>query len=249
MSSLTELVRRSLGATLLGVFLSSTLHGVTCLQAILYFNNFPKDGRWLKSGVTVLMLVEFAHIALCWHFMYQWCITTIVSPDVLGKTIWSTLLTVPVTGLTEAITHIFFIARIWKCEWSALFSGGMDIKSSAGVLEAGRIEFRLILQPRYRYPLWVEFGTHLKAWIPAMLLMSSITDAAITCVLCFCLHQSRSTFKQTDTLITIILQYTLGSGFMTAIGDLIVVILFFVFPEDTRYLAVYEVTSKCKIYI
>ncbi|KZT39590.1 hypothetical protein SISSUDRAFT_631691 [Sistotremastrum suecicum HHB10207 ss-3] len=228
------------GVVIIGVFVASTLHGLTCLQAIIYYRTFDKDTWRMKSLVGFLMAFECLQIALCWYFVYHYFVNSVNNPLILLVPIWSALATIPVTSVVELLCHLFFTHRIWR-----LSERNWILCSSIVLVELARFGVTLLITIKsFKMPLWTDFPDQMKSVTTAGLVLSVCSDFCITGSLCYYLHRCRTGFRKTDTLVTSLLLYTINNGIATAIGDIIILGLFLAFPTSLAFFAVFQLTSK-----
>jgi uncharacterized phage infection (PIP) family protein YhgE len=86
------------GAELLAAFVSVALWGMTCMQTVIYFIQYPKDDVLLKALVVWLWLVNTAHEILIVKGVYDVLIVFfgnyIILEIVVSEFLWALLLTV-----------------------------------------------------------------------------------------------------------------------------------------------------------
>jgi len=71
-----------------------------------------------------------------------------------------------------------------------------------------------------------------------------VADAIIASALCILLAKSRTGFRQTDSLVNILMVYTVNTGLLTSIVAAISLILYTVTPHNYIFLALYFNMSK-----
>ncbi|EIW53739.1 uncharacterized protein TRAVEDRAFT_74891 [Trametes versicolor FP-101664 SS1] len=75
-------------------------------------------------------------------------------------------------------------------------------------------------------------------------LASLVGDLLLASILIHVLHRSRTGFKKTDSMIDLMIMYSVSTGLLTGIGDILNTILAFVFPGKLVYAAVGIPTTK-----
>jgi len=77
------LLDETAGAVFIGSFISAIMFGVTVTQAMHYYQNYPNDIQFFKISVTLLVLMDIAHVVLIAHGTYMYCIKSIADQGLL----------------------------------------------------------------------------------------------------------------------------------------------------------------------
>ncbi|KDR84511.1 hypothetical protein GALMADRAFT_716220 [Galerina marginata CBS 339.88] len=102
----------TLGAALLGTFTASILYGVTSVQTFLYFHDSRNDGRFLKSLVLFLWILDTIHLGFTYHGLYFYLVTNFGNFAVLLSPTWSILAQVYITTISDLIVRGVFSRRV-----------------------------------------------------------------------------------------------------------------------------------------
>ncbi|KAM5544713.1 hypothetical protein V8D89_001611 [Ganoderma adspersum] len=78
------------GAVLIGTFISLILYGLTLHQLYRYYILYPSDKLWLRWTVSVTVVLETVHMALCCHVCYWYLVSNYFNPFQLQFGSWST---------------------------------------------------------------------------------------------------------------------------------------------------------------
>ncbi|KAF9267527.1 hypothetical protein L218DRAFT_955399 [Marasmius fiardii PR-910] len=76
---------------------------------------------------------------------------------------------------------------------------------------------------------------------------AAAADILIAASLCYYLSKSRTGFKRTDSLISTLIIYTLTTGLMTSIIDIIIIIAFTTMPTNYVWLAFFWIVGRCYV--
>ncbi|KZT31358.1 hypothetical protein SISSUDRAFT_763789 [Sistotremastrum suecicum HHB10207 ss-3] len=230
------------GIALICIFISSSLYGLTSFQGITYFRTFPRDPWLLRLTVaSVTFLVTF-HIAICWHFTYRYFINDFGNYGLLFVPLWTLSATIPVTYIAKCIYHLFFLTRIWTLSGRNRVLCGLIL-----LLEAAHVGVTMEFTTKcFQIPYWTDLisDPRTKGLATAAISLSLSCDLMITSSLCYYLHHCRTGYKRTDTLISSLILYTINSGMITAIGDLIVLGLFLGLPNNAAFIGAFEITIE-----
>ncbi|KAL0576605.1 hypothetical protein V5O48_005362 [Marasmius crinis-equi] len=97
----------------IGTVLAMALWGVTCIQTWWYFDNYPKDNKWLKLTVFTTFLLDTLHQALITYAIYIYVIQNFGDTTFAVSVDWSLYIEIVVNALTAWVVQSFFTYRIW----------------------------------------------------------------------------------------------------------------------------------------
>jgi len=121
-------IDNTLGAVFIGNLITGILYGVTCVQAFLYFQNYPEDRLWLKLTVLFLWLCDTVGLALVTHGVYFYAVTNFANPAAFQDPTSTIMLHLMITVLSDAVVRSLFGQRLW------ILSGGNVPLASAIVI-------------------------------------------------------------------------------------------------------------------
>ncbi|KZT39591.1 hypothetical protein SISSUDRAFT_1118902 [Sistotremastrum suecicum HHB10207 ss-3] len=241
------------GSAFICILVSSSLFGVTSLQGVLYYGNFPRDAWYIKLMVAMVMFLSALHTAMCWQFTYSYFIVNFGSYLSLLAVPWTLRATIPVTYATKALYHTFFLTRIWtlsnrnKILFQLIFLVELGHAGSVAVFSRKCFEIKF----------WVEAASGsdglgavnnevvvVQRMATAAASLSLTCDLLITSSFCYYLHYSRTGYKRTDSLISALIIFTINSGITTAIVDAVSIALFLSKPFDPLFWGFYQITIQ-----
>ncbi|KAI0642537.1 hypothetical protein C8Q79DRAFT_1013219 [Trametes meyenii] len=209
------------GALLIGTFGGLVLFGVTLHQGYRYirFPAYDKDAFYIKCTVAVVLILETIHSVLAMHVCYHYLVTKYFQPLALLKGTWSADALPALTGLIVAVTQAFFARRLFllnrKFAAAVVFALGL-LLGELGFSIACTVE--AFIQPDI-------FHVQNLQWLSIVALGLIIgADMLLTTLLTFTLYRSRTGFKSTDSVLNILIFYTINNGLLT--GTLSIVSLF-----------------------
>ncbi|KAI0750004.1 hypothetical protein C8Q80DRAFT_663083 [Daedaleopsis nitida] len=228
------------GAVLIGTILGSILYGLTSHQSYRYYRLYPTDPLLLKLMVFVIWCLDTFHTILSMHVCYYYLITNYFDPEKLLVGIWSMRLTIITTGAVIAITHIFFARRIFlignRNIYLLILMGLLLVTETCFCLAATVETFVAVTFERYT--------EHYKWIIPCSLGTAVIIDAVTTSTLTYYLHKCRTGFKRTDSLIDILIVYTINTGLLTGLLNLAAMLAATFSPKTLIYYGIDIASSK-----
>jgi len=202
----------TLGAILVGSFISAFLYGLTCLQTFIYFQRYPRDRPSIKLLVSFLWSIDTLDAILTSHVCYTYLVTNYANPLAIFFPTWSIKLHVLVTSISDFTVRCMFARRIYNLSHgNRLLTGGIVAISLVDLIVGAVITVKAFKIATYAgleavsTLFYVNFGSNLSA------------DLCIAVILCYYLWRSRTGFGKTDSLIVTLILYTVNTGLLTAL--------------------------------
>ncbi|CAA7263604.1 unnamed protein product [Cyclocybe aegerita] len=197
----------SMGAMMIGVIVSAVLHGICLLQAFLYYQNYKKDVWYLKSLVILTVSFDAIHLAMISHAVYHYVVSYYHDEDQLRFLVWTVLMEALFTGVNGAVVQTFYTLRVWRL-------------SKGNIILTGTILF-LILATVGSGTAWVILSMQMETYDDLLKIspltitinaLSTAVDVAIAASLCIMLHNARTGFRKSDTIITKLIIFVVNTG-------------------------------------
>ncbi|KAI0327025.1 hypothetical protein GY45DRAFT_1175504 [Cubamyces sp. BRFM 1775] len=102
----------TIGALLLGNFVSLILYGASCLQLYRYMRLYPDDKMSLKILVSLVMLFETLHTIAPMHACYHYLITNFLDVRAVQKGVWSLNVSPALATVSLILAEGFFVRRV-----------------------------------------------------------------------------------------------------------------------------------------
>ncbi|KAJ7801886.1 hypothetical protein B0H14DRAFT_1672432 [Mycena olivaceomarginata] len=77
------------GGSLICCMFSLPIYGISLLQVYMYYLNYPRDSKWIKTMVALLVIFESAHTWMTCHTIYHYSILSYSNPLSLIDGEWS----------------------------------------------------------------------------------------------------------------------------------------------------------------
>ncbi|KAJ7223129.1 hypothetical protein GGX14DRAFT_557703 [Mycena pura] len=194
----------TLGALLVGVLISSTLWGITTVQAYVYATTPNKDPWWTKSLVYIVWVLESLHTVFAWRYIYRLTVTFYGIPSALGEADWSLTISSTFDGLIGTIVQMFFAYRIRMFSQSWLIT---SISWSGSVLGlVGTLGITVLSSTR----TVAEFGANYGWLVEGLLSVLLAVDVINTAALSYYLNKGRTGFKSTDVVLERLVMWTIA---------------------------------------
>ncbi|KIK54003.1 hypothetical protein GYMLUDRAFT_178129, partial [Collybiopsis luxurians FD-317 M1] len=174
------------------------------------------------------------HLGLIAQSAYYYLISSWGDLSALSFSTWELALHLTFIALSSFLCQLFFLNRIWIFSKRNLLLVGTLIVLCTATLALDILVTVQIMQNRSV----AEFGRR-KGEIIAVFISGALADVAITSILCFYVRRNRSGFKKTDSLITLIVRYTVSTGLITSILGVLTLVAYFASPESFIFIAMH----------
>lgn len=234
----------SLGAALIGTMISAIIYGITCLQIHLYYTKYSEnDGRATKFLVGLLWVLDTLHMVLLTIMIYHYTVTNWGDLAVLSRTTWSLEIGIIVVTLVASIVQCFFARRIWYLSEKNWVLTGAIVFLSMFQLAFGNA----FMWHTNRTQFFENAGSKTNEFLMGGYLCGDIAcDIVISVSMCYYLHKSRTGFKGTNSMINMLITYTIRTCLLTTIFTVGCLVTFIVFPQTMIYCALYFIA--CRLY-
>ncbi|GJE94009.1 hypothetical protein PsYK624_101770 [Phanerochaete sordida] len=229
----------TLGVIVIAEIMVAMLFGITSVQIYVYFHRNPRDSKFMKRTIFFLWILDGLHLAFTSHSVYHYAVTNFMNPLALTQCPWSFAIDVVFGDLSEVIVTALFAYRIWKFSgklWPLMLIVPPAIISFAGAIAIGVFARKV--------PDFVEFNDKY-AWVwYAVFSVQAFIDCAIAVALCTMLIKRRTGFKRTDSLIRILVVYSINTCALTSSVAIGSVITYAVMPHNFVFIAFAMVLPK-----
>ncbi|RPD54873.1 hypothetical protein L226DRAFT_261520 [Lentinus tigrinus ALCF2SS1-7] len=221
------------GAVLLGTFLALILYGLTLHQSYRYFGMYPGDSRILKGLVIVVLILETVTSIMSMHACYFYLVTSYFNPRELLRGTWSIRAMPLVSGLVMTASQSFFAWRVYIMGpryrilvGAAAFLCILELGfSSAATAEA----FIARSFQSFKHVTWL---------VSTQSTMAVTADILLTIVLIYVLRRSRTGIKRTDSMLEVMIMYSINTGLLTGIFNFLSLFFSFIRPGDMIYIGI-----------
>ncbi|KAH9933595.1 uncharacterized protein BXZ73DRAFT_100977 [Epithele typhae] len=210
------------GAILICTFLGFMLFGLTVHQSYQYFSMYWTDSRRLKVMVALLV--------------YYYLITSFFQPDKLEYGTWSMRLTPVSAALVILIAQGFYLERVYRI--------GNPYRYFVYVIGVSMMGFAVVSTiEAWKEETFEQWESC--AWMTSVAFAFAVaTDVMLTGSLIVFLNRSRTGFRRTDSLLNILIVYTINTGLLTSALSVMCVIFAVAMPYNMIYTAVSIPTTK-----
>ncbi|KAL1948184.1 hypothetical protein VTO73DRAFT_12259 [Trametes versicolor] len=229
----------TLGAMLIGAFISTILYGLTLNQISRYYELYPVDTPLFRIMVPTLFILETVHTVCILESIYYYLVANQANPSSIAGFHPPLKLVIPITAVTTLLCHSFYARRVYlfgshhrmSVVIAALFS-----MAKMGFCVAATVEVfsspLIITIEKYSWMVSASYGC------------TFVADALLTGTLIYILLHSRTGFKRTDSIVETLALYTTNTGLLTSTVGVIVFILALVQPNNLIWAGVGFVSNK-----
>ncbi|KAH9853719.1 hypothetical protein C2E23DRAFT_91919 [Lenzites betulinus] len=216
-----------------------SLYGVSCSQMYYYFTSYSKDPWGLKLLVIVVWLSDSAHQALISHSVYWYLVTEYGNPVALTLLTRTIIAEVFFGICTGFFVQSFFVVRIWHLSGKKL-----AVVIPVAILVLG--EFSVGMAYSIKAVSFTTFleDTRLKSLSIATNAFAAAGDVTIAVLMCKILHDSRTGFSKSDTLINKLMMFSVNTGILTSICACLSLITILAMPNTFVYITFFFLLGR-----
>ncbi|KAI0648731.1 hypothetical protein C8Q79DRAFT_1007304 [Trametes meyenii] len=220
------------GAILIGTFLGLTLFGVNLHQTFRYFRLFPKDAPMLRTVVITTLVLEIMHTIMGIHICY-------FNPAALLTGVWSIKLLSLNMGAVMFVSQSFFARRVFLIGHHhrilALITALLLLGEMAFATAATAETYIQVTFARFVRVSWL---------ISVGYSMAVLADGMVAVCLTRALRRSRENHSGNETLLDVILVYTVNTGLLTSVLSVCSLIFIVVGPSNLIYIGFNTVATR-----
>ncbi|KJA13398.1 hypothetical protein HYPSUDRAFT_209581 [Hypholoma sublateritium FD-334 SS-4] len=231
----------TLGALIIGGLIGMALWGITSVQAYNYFTYIKnRDRPPLKLMVAFLWILDTVDSCLNAHTLYFYLVTNYGNLLSLLRPVWSVIIISHYQSTTTFTIRSLFAHRVYRLSKGNLYLTGWIAVVSFAQFIIG-IVFTVKTQVHGKS---FEQISKLKNLFYLQFCVSTASDLSVTVILSWLLYQSRTGYTRTDSVIRILMAYTVNTGCVIAIVATASMISFITMPGNFIFLAFYLLVSK-----
>ncbi|ETW76848.1 hypothetical protein HETIRDRAFT_106236 [Heterobasidion irregulare TC 32-1] len=229
------------GALYIGGLLTAILYGITCVQSFIFFQRSKYDSRTLQGTVWMLWFLDTLHLAFLSHALYWYLVTNYTNPAALGLIPWTVMAGIVVANISDCIVRDMFVWRVWRLSgkiiWPCILLVLVILVFVAG-FGFGIKGFFVKSFKEFAHITWLMY---------VGFAFSVSTDTLIAGTLCYTLAKARTGFKRTDSLINVLMIYSINTNVVTSAFSLLCFITYTAIPRNFVFLTFYFPLSKMYI--
>ncbi|KAI0346070.1 hypothetical protein BDW22DRAFT_716459 [Trametopsis cervina] len=228
----------SLGVIVVAHMLVAVFYGATTVQTFIYHQRSQRDPNWLRFSVLFLWILDSVQFGFAVHVVYFFCVTNFANPPALD--IIPSLSAYAITGcIGDLVVTGLFAQRLWKITskiwliWPIVIA---EMASLAGVIALAVLSLK---HPSSSYFNRIGRWTWYLSFIP-----QAISDVIIAVALTTSLLRMRTGFASTNSVIHLVVLYTVNTCLVTSAVGVTVVITYATEPGKLYYLGLAAMLPK-----
>jgi hypothetical protein len=229
----------TLGSLLVGGLVAMALWGVTCVQTYTYFSRSFKDRSYMKLMVAFLLVLDTFDSALNGHILYHYLVSNYLNPLALLVPVWSVIVHVAITSVSNFIIRAMFCLRVFR-----LSKGNIPVTVWILMLSTADLVIGIIITAKaFHIKTFFQLDT-VSGLLYANFACGTGGDLSLALALSILLWRSKTGFKQTDSLIRILMVYTVNTGMIVALDAFMGMVMYAIMPNNFIFLGFYLLLSK-----
>ncbi|KAK7682766.1 hypothetical protein QCA50_014149 [Cerrena zonata] len=211
------------------ISISNITLGITIAQCYVYMQNWERDPKWVKVLAITIVLLEIGYTAFAQRVQYFYSVLAIENPFLVIKIDWSVPAALILGVFAELAVQGFYIHRIWSFSKNLLLIIGTCL-----LLISRHGLFINCIVDTLRFDTWpaLQTGRGFKPSIISSMVVIMCTDAVIATTMVYHLHRKHSQFKRTQTIISRLVLYFVGSGALLVAASAAMLICSLVAPNN-----------------
>jgi len=215
------------------------LWGMTCVQSYTFLISKNNDQMRFKFLVLFLWALDTFDSCLNGHLMYFYMVSNFVNPLALATPVWSVIIHVAITSISNFIIRSLFAHRVYRLSHESFIPTAWIMAISTTDLVTGIV----ISVKAFSISSFADLD-HISGLMYLSFAAGTGSDISVAICLCYLLHKSRTGFAKTDTIINVLMQYTVNTGLLVAIDAAAGLITYICMPHNLIFLGFYLLLSK-----
>jgi len=197
------------------------------------------DGASQKALVAFLLVLDTFDTVLNGHILYFYLVTNYLAPQAILFPVWSVIVHVAATSVSNFIVRSVFTRRIYR------LSNG-NIPGTLWILSLSILDLccgLIITAKAFKLKSFQELEG-LSSLMYLNFAAGTSSDLSVALALCYLLRGSRTGFQRTDSLIRMLMMYTVNTGLLVALDATAGMFSFVFMPNNFVFLGFYLLLSK-----
>ncbi|KIJ37358.1 hypothetical protein M422DRAFT_781718 [Sphaerobolus stellatus SS14] len=233
------------GAMYIGIMVATFFQGILTLQSYVYYETYRKDSWKLKALVAVVWSIDFIHLIFIGKAGYHYFITNWGNVDSLAMSVWEFDAHPILIGVATILSQAFFLWRLYRFSGQNVF---LLLFLTAICLVPFVFNVYIAVQSikvNYLTPAGLadQWGKHeiqsLRPEAINLFVWGATSDVLIASILCYYLHQEKSDYEKTNSLIDRVIRYTVTTGLATSVFAVACLVTYFIRPESFIFVSMH----------
>ncbi|KAI5114995.1 hypothetical protein M0805_007761 [Coniferiporia weirii] len=222
------------GCLFLAGIVTAALWGAGSVQLYFYHDNYSKsDKLWLQLYLYVMYVLDTVHQVNMCISLYKYFVKDFANFVLIGKIDRPINDSIIISAIVCALAQSLYLMRIWH-----LSRRNYILTTTLGLLILTQFVATVIY-----FAQVYHLTENAELMDPAEIItvrvlnvFATATDVSIATAMAFLLHSQRSGIRQTDTLISRLIIYSISTGLVTGVAGIAALVTAFAFPKTFIYL-------------
>ncbi|KAJ8486839.1 hypothetical protein ONZ51_g4589 [Trametes cubensis] len=224
----------SIGALLIGTFISLILYGVNILQLFTYFSlHYRSESTPLRALILIFTLLETFHTIAPMHTCYYYMVTNYSHPTVLADSVWSLNILLALASITSFFAEGFFVRRV---SLIGTKSGIVALVAALCLLTSNTSTVKAFQNEKFQ-----SFGLYERDINAAALSLAAFANFLISGAIIVALYHAIACIRTVTSTDAPPLE-----GILTGILQMVATSMFLLHPESLYWSACGIVALKCE---
>ncbi|KAJ4490274.1 hypothetical protein J3R30DRAFT_60451 [Lentinula aciculospora] len=226
-----------------GFVISTILVGATTIQAWTYYTT--NQDKWpLRVLVAGLVIMDFALTIMNAEVIRYYLITNFGNLEVFAT--FSPVLKVEIfcSFIMVFVINIFFASRVYKLHQAPLVVTLIVVVTALGSIIAGLMLSARLFQGHGNSQLMMFYTTRSKVEMGIALVLAAFSEIFALSTISFSLHNSRTGYQQTDTVLKKLFTFFVSRGIILAAAQIIGICVYFVGQHPLNWLTWNFISTK-----
>jgi len=189
--------------------------------------------------VVCLWLLDTFDSSLNIHILYHYMVTNYMNPLALSEPVWSIKIHVALTSLLNFLIRTMFIERVFFLSERNIWLTSWLMATSLASLVVGVV----ISVKAFAINSFLDL-TGLSDLLYLVFALGTGSDISLAMTMCIFLRRSRTGFQKTDSLISVLMSYTVNTCVVVAIDATLCLIMYILLPHFLIFLGFFLLISK-----
>ncbi|KAK0226882.1 hypothetical protein EDD85DRAFT_1027355 [Armillaria nabsnona] len=230
------------GSVYIGTTIAAILFGITNLQTVIYYNRYPDDGRIYRYSVAILWLLDALHVAFSTHASYYYLVDLFGNYLALPHIVWSFKLQILLSKAIIIGVQTVYAVRLWKLgrHFHRILPWFVFLNVVAASCTAIFVVYDVYIIPNFSSTFSIRGAIY------AVFAVTALSDFIIASLMCYYLHKGRKVapFSTTSAMLLGLMRLVVISGFATGACEVLILIMYLVWPDSLIFLAIDFVLPK-----
>ncbi|KAJ7477107.1 hypothetical protein B0H11DRAFT_1291163 [Mycena galericulata] len=239
LAALISAVKELFATTFIGFAVSTALYGVSTLQAYLYFRTYRNDQWILKTMVTALWTFDTLTTIFVAHTLYVF-VFAFLNQKIDLDIPWSFTAEKMLVTIITFIAQFYYAYMIWKFSESKIATGFI-VGLAVGAFGLGTYTTVHLFENAALNSISTRSFLIISGLVQGL---AALNDIVITGALSFYLHSRRSGIPSSEMLIDTLILYAVSRGVLTAIAQIMFLVLNVALPHHQFWLPFHMAVGK-----